>query len=74
MTPKHIADPAGGKDIYNVQEIIAERWYHGQIQYLVRWRGYSEADDTLEPLAHLSDALEYVARWNEEKKKRGAEA
>ena len=24
-TPKHIVDPAGGKDMYNVQDIIAER-------------------------------------------------
>ena len=60
--------------MYNVQDIIAERWHHGQIQYLVPWQGYNEADDTREPLAHLSDALEYVARWNEEKKKREAEA
>ena len=73
-TAKHIADPAGGKDMYNVQNIIAERWHHGQFQYMVHWQGYSEADDTWEPLAHLSDALEYVARWNEDKKKRDAEA
>ena len=73
-TPKHIADPAGGKDMYNVQDIIAERWHHGQIQYLVHWQGYSEAEDTWEPLAHLSDALEYVACWNEEKNKSDAEA
>ena len=73
-TPKHIADTAAGKDMYNVQGIIAERWHHGQIQYLVCWQGYSEADDTREPLAHLSDALEYVARWNDDKKKREAGA
>ena len=60
--------------MYNVQGIIAERWHHGQIQYLVCWQGYSEADDTWEPLAYLSDALEYVARWNDDKKKREAEA
>ena len=72
--PKHIADPAGGKDMYNVQDIIAECWHHGQIQYFVHWQGYSEADDTWEPLAHLSDALDYVARWNEDKKKRDGEA
>ena len=40
----------------------------------MHWQGYSEADDTWEPLPHLSDALEYVAHWNEEKKKRDAEA
>ena len=73
-TPKHIAHPTGGKDMYTVQDIIAERRHHGQIQYLVHWQGYSETDDTWEPLAHLSDALEYVARWNEEKKKHNVEA
>ena len=60
--------------MYNVQDIIAERWHYGQIQHLVHWQGYSEADDTWEPLVHLSDALEYVARWTEEKKKPDAEA
>ena len=60
--------------MYNVEDIIAERWHHGQLQYLVCWQGYSEVEDTWEPLAHLSDALEYVARWNEEKKKHDAEA
>ena len=73
-TPKHTAYPAGGKDMYNVRAIIAERWHHGHIQYLVHGQWYNVDDDTWEPLAHLSDAVEYVARWNKEKKKRDVEA
>ena len=46
----------------------------GCIKYLVRWQGYGEADDTWKSPAHLSDALEYVASWNEDKKKCDAEA
>eukprot|EP00731_Ephydatia_muelleri_P003883 Em0002g59a len=49
-TPLHAYDKAANQDLYNVQDIIAER---------------QEKDDTWEPIEHLAGAEEYIARFVE---------
>ena len=36
-------------------------------EWLVRWKGFSHEDDTLEPLEHLSGCEQYIARFEEER-------
>ena len=66
-TPLHAYDKAANQDLYNVQDIIAERQEKGVPKYLVRWEGFGPEDDTWEPIEHLAGAEEYIARFVEER-------
>eukprot|EP01052_Picozoa_sp_SAG31_P044736 SAG31_NODE_7907_length_1568_cov_1.371001_2_plen_168_part_01 len=60
-----VARTASGESCtdYEVDQIVAKRGRGARTQYRVRWEGYSEADDTWEPLAHLhSDGAKALVR------------
>ena len=42
-------------DIYEVEEILDQRQLTSGIQYLVKWKGYTEDDNTWEPDHHVRD-------------------
>ena len=73
-TRKHLADPAAGKEEYFVQDIIADRHENGVRQWLVRWKGFGENDDTWEPITNLAGCEDYIARFNEEREQASREA
>lgn len=52
-----------GEEEWEVEEILDHRETREGRQYLVRWKGYSEAGDTWEPLEHLLRAGEMLARY-----------
>ena len=39
---------------YVVERILAQRLYRGELQYQVKWAGYSDAENTWEPVAHVA--------------------
>lgn len=41
---------------FEVEAIVGERTVRGQKQYLIRWRGFGQFDDTWEPLGNLGNA------------------
>jgi hypothetical protein len=47
-------DLINGQSEWEVEHILGTRKRHQQHQYLVRWKGFSEAHDSWEPLAHIS--------------------
>ena len=52
---------------YNVDKVISRRTDHGITSYLIRWQGFTAADDTWEPELHLNcpDAIRHF-KVNEE--------
>ena len=41
---------------FEVEAVVGRRMVRGQPQYLVRWKGYGQFDDTWEPASNLSNA------------------
>jgi hypothetical protein len=47
-------DLVDGQPEWEVEQILGARKRHQQLQYLVRWRGFSKAHDSWEPLSNLN--------------------
>ena len=46
-------DLVDGQPEWEVDQILGARRRRNQLQYLVRWKGFSEAHDSWEPLTHI---------------------
>jgi hypothetical protein len=57
--PPLYADKRGG--VYEVEAILAKRRVGKSWQYLVKWKGYDETENTWEPLAHVRHLADDVA-------------
>ncbi|XP_053571958.1 maestro heat-like repeat-containing protein family member 1 [Bombina bombina] len=55
------------EDIYEISSILNSRLHRGQLQYLVKWKGYSSDEDSWEPAANLN-ASRLVARFHQLRK------
>ena len=47
-------DLVDGQPEWEVERILGARKRRNQLQYLVRWKGFSEAHDSWEPLTHIN--------------------
>ena len=47
-------DLVNGQPEWEVDQILGARKRRNQLQYLVRWKGFSEAHDSWEPLTHIN--------------------
>ncbi len=53
-----------GEPEWEVEQIMDTRRRHNQLQYLVRWKGFSEAHNSWEPTAHVhADHLIEAYYW-----------
>ena len=43
------------KDEYQVERIVGVRSYGGELQYLIKWKGWQPKFNTWEPLHHLKN-------------------
>ena len=62
--PLHEFDKTG--DMYEIEDVIAERLEKGVPIYRIRWKGFGAESDTWEPIEHLAGAEVYAARFREE--------
>ena len=43
-----------GQPEWEVENVLGSQWWCNQLQYLVRWEGFSEAHDSWKPLIHIN--------------------
>jgi len=52
-----------GVEEYEVERIEGERKIKGKKEFLVKWKGYGDAERTWEPLEHLDNARNVLDEW-----------
>lgn len=57
------------EDVFIAEKIVKQRKRKGKVEYLVRWKGYGEEDDTWEVAKNLPTIL--LKEWREERKGKG---
>ena len=53
-----------GEEEYEVSEVIDSRHHRGKLQYLVRWKGYADADNMWLAWENLKNAPDLVAEFH----------
>ena len=51
---------------YEVESILDSRIYRGNLQYLIKWKGYSHADNTWEPSVNVANSPDLVTRFHQQ--------
>jgi hypothetical protein len=65
---KHAFD-AVAEGTYEVEAILAERTAKGKPEFLIKWQGYRDEDNTWEPLINLAGLEEKIAAFRTEREK-----
>ena len=54
--------PTSHDDEYEVEAIVGRRNNGGRVEYLIKWKGYSDEENTWEPESNLNDGALEEAR------------
>jgi hypothetical protein len=55
-----------GRLEYKVEAVLDSRLHHGKLEYLVKWEGYPNEENTWEPESHLKNAIPFIERFHAE--------
>jgi hypothetical protein len=64
------APPASVQKKFVVEKIVGKRKNKGKVEYLIKWKGYDDADNTYEPYKRLVEDgfAEMIDDFNKTKK------
>jgi hypothetical protein len=64
------APPASVQKKFVVEKIVGKRKNKGKVEYLIKWKGYDDADNTYEPYKQLVEDgfAEMIDDFNKTKK------
>ena len=63
VPPRPPPDIINDQPEFEVEKILDKRRHRGRTQYLVKWVGYPDSDNTWEPEAHLSHAIDSISDY-----------
>jgi len=76
-----MSDAEGSEEEYSVEKILDKRVKQGKVEYLIKWEGYDDSENTWEPQENLDcpDIIKkfedtYKSKKDEKKRKRESEA
>ncbi len=51
--------------LYEVERVLGKRCRGNRIQYLVKWVGYEDHENSWEPEENLAEALDAIRKWEQ---------